>query len=60
MAVNGVSNKPAPKVEPTTRNTSKETHDAEVERLNRLAKEAAKSRADEQLAEIGTNVNIAV
>lgn len=60
MAVSGVNNNPAPKVEPTTKNTSKEAHDAEVERVNRLAKEAEKSRADEQLSEIGTNVNIAV
>lgn len=60
MPVSKVISTPAPKVEPATKSAAKETHAAEIDKAKVRAKEVQTSRANQQLSEIGTNVNIAV
>ncbi len=60
MPVSRVTSTPAQKAEPATKSAAKESHAAEVEKAKKRAKETQTSRANQQLSEIGTNVNIAV
>lgn len=59
MAVVNVS-RPAPKIEPATKNRSKEDHAAEVEKARVRAKVDEVNRAKKQVAEVGNKINIAV
>lgn len=60
MPVSGVTSTPAPRVETATKSVARESNAAEVDKAKIRAKETQTSRANEQLSEIGTNVNIAV
>lgn len=60
MSVSGVTSNPAPKAETATKSLARESNSAEVDKSKIRAKETLNSRANQQLNEIGTNVNIAV
>lgn len=60
MPVSGVTSSPAQKVETATKSLARESNSAEADKSKIRAKETLTSRANQQLSEIGTNVNIAV